>query len=649
MIIKRYAPLWAFLLMCASIGHSRAAEVLTPAQDGRLGTATHFGIHWAGWNADRLMPVIRQAGFGWIRDEIHWDNIEKSKGKYTIPDADMAWIKAAHQNNLKLILVLNSPPPRNIYADAYDSAAYAAFATAMAEQLKDYVDCFEILNEPYNFGFREYYGGTWNGNGNSPWLAKYVALCNKAAEAIKAVNPNVKVIGLGSVAPVNFRQLALGLSPAVDGIVDHPYSYRSVPEIIPYPATPGILNRDGIATADELGTFASTIRMFREQSARYKGPKEVWLTEWGFPTYQPAKPQQYAGLTPNAQAKYIQRRIVEGLGLGVDVSIQYDFKNDGVSIREPEHNFGLIDSEFRPKPAYAAVQRAITIMRPWKATKWGEVDVFPAADRPDQWPIVWDGSKIAAPGSIMSYQFTNSQGTSAVAIWSAERADGDYSPRVANIDITTTAAVSNIQMTDMWTGQTRDIPFSTNGKRLQLKDLTIPDAPVLLVLSGSGASAALNASAATTEDQFAKGLAWNFIEGSEFPGAKGSFQVVNQNGKEVGKLIYDFTGGGEYVAANANVTIPETAKELSVKVKGAESLRVLVRLVDSTEQTHQFNIVYSQAGEYQTVRIDLKGNSQQSWSGANDRKIHLPVKQLWLGVDKVKTPGSVEFSHLQWE
>jgi len=113
------------------------------------------------------------------------------------------------------------------------------------------------------------------------------------------------VIALGSVAPVNLRQLAMGISPAVDGLVDHPYSPHTVPEIVPWASTPSLVKRDGIASADEQGTFASQIRLYREQSAKHHGPGEIWLTEFGYTTFQPAKPGEfYSGFTPSAQAKW---------------------------------------------------------------------------------------------------------------------------------------------------------------------------------------------------------------------------------------------------------------------------------------------------------------------------------------------------------
>lgn len=467
------------LFMPSAARAQNAAEI-----DSRFGVCTHFQHGWEGWNHEKILPMIAKAGIGWVRDDLYWGKIETVKGQYKIPEKQLLWIRAAHQHGLKLILVLNGG--NKLYENPYDIEGYSAFAAEMARQLKDDVDCLEILNEPHNFGFTKHYGGTWNGmesNGQvSPWVGHYVTLLNKSAEAIKAANPKMKVVGLGSVAPVNFRQLAMGISPAVDGITDHPYSPRSVPELVPYAASDGILKRDGIATADERGSFSSQMQMYRALSDKHKGPREIWLTEWGFSTYQPVAPKLFAGYTESAQAKYIQRRMMECLGLGIEVSFLYDFKNDGRDRRDAEHNFGLVDMALKPKPSFFAVQRLIQIMRPWKASKWATVNAFAKADRPDTWPIVWDRSKIASPGTILTYQFSNDQGKHALAIWSSERADGDLSPRVADLEIETSATVSSIKQMNLMTGETTTIKAKKDAGAIMLEDMTVPDFPVLLIM-----------------------------------------------------------------------------------------------------------------------------------------------------------------------
>lgn len=453
-------------------------------RDARLGVATHFE---QGWDHEKIIPLIVQSGLGWIRDELYWPQVEKVKGVYLVPDKELRWIKAVHSHGLKLILVLNGG--NGLYADRYDPAACARFAAEMARQLKDDADCFEVLNEPHNFGYTKYYGGTWNGveaDGKvSAWVGRYVTLLNTCAAAVKDGNPTMKVIGLGSVTPVNYRQIEIGLSPAVDGIVDHPYSFQTVPEIIPFGSSAGLIKRDGVVVADARGTFASFIRGYRAQSEKHHGPKEIWLTEWGYSTFQPRTPGLYAGFTENAQAKYIVRGFLQHLGLGVDVSILYDFKDDGTNRHELQHHFGLVDFALHAKPAYEAVCLLTQATAELHVDKSVEVNVVPTSDRADPNPVATDPAigKQSAPGTIPTYAFRDAAGRAVVAIWSAERADGDMAPRMADVKIRTGRPVSRITVLDLLTGKSGEATFKqAPGGAARLDAMTVPDSPILLTL-----------------------------------------------------------------------------------------------------------------------------------------------------------------------
>lgn len=455
--------------------------LMTQSND-KMGTCTHFS---QGWDHQQILPLIQSAGLGWIRDDLQWKDIELKKGQYNIPQKTMLWINAVHEHNLKLILILNGGNP--IYKNPYDADAFAAFAAAMARQLKDKADALEILNEPANFGYTKYYGGHWNGIDSAgrteAWVGNYVVLLNKAASAIKAVNKKIKVLGLGSVAPVNFRQLEMGISADVDGLTDHPYSYRTVPEIIPYSSAAAIVKRDGIATADSHGTICSQLEMYRSLSAKHKGPKEIWLTEFGYSNFQPAKKSLFAGFTPTAQAKYLQRRFMEGIGLGIDRMIQYDFKDDGDDPYEAEHHFGLTDKQLNLKPSYFAIKRLAEATRDLVVANDLKVEVFPVADRPDAYPIQWDKAVLAAPGTIPVYTFKNESGKRIIAIWSAERANGDFSPRLAEICIDLPPArLKEIQALDLMSGEKYKVAFKEKEGKISVERLTIEDYPILLYL-----------------------------------------------------------------------------------------------------------------------------------------------------------------------
>jgi hypothetical protein len=320
-----------------------------PIRDDRVGICTHFSQNWP---VGQIMPLIARSGAGWIRDDLNWADLEPTPGNYQIPSKAKSWIRAARQMGLKIDLILAYGNPA--YADHYDTDAYAKAAGWLARKLANDVQAIEILNEPNNFGFRDTYGGQWNGNepngSVSPYLQKYVQLLNAAAKAIKLANPRMTVIGLGTPAPASFRMIALGLAPQVDGLTDHPYGGAAgqLPELIPYAATPDILQRDGIATADARGTLASQVSMFRAQARKWGATEKLWHTEWGYETGQPkpGKPR----VSEETQAVYILRRLLESEAIGVEHTFIYDFKDDG-------ETFGLVKNGRSPKRSYFALQR----------------------------------------------------------------------------------------------------------------------------------------------------------------------------------------------------------------------------------------------------------------------------------------------------
>lgn len=672
------APLALFVTLIGALPMAEPSAAIGQtkfAGDPRLGVCTHFS---QGWDYARLMPLVEKAGLGWIRDDVGWESIESKKGTYHVPESTMAWIRSAHENRVRVLAILNGG--NRLYADRYDPEAYARCAAWMAKNLAGDIDGIEILNEPNNFGFSKYYGGQHDGEGDSPWVAKYVALMNAAATAIKAANPKMPVIGLGAGAPVSYKQLALGVSPAVDALADHPYSNHSPPEWVPGNAMDQ-MKHFGFATTDERGTFASLVRGFQEQSAKHHGPRQIWLTEWGYSTFQPLTADQFSGFTESAQAKYILRRFAECLGLGVEASFIYDFRDDGGNDTASEHNaearWGLVRSDGRPKPSFVAVANFSKTMSGYRAaaaSEVGAVNVFPAASWPEQAPI-------------LVYRFVDPQNRPAALIWATDRAGGDLQPRVADVELVWPKDVREIEAVDTMTGAVEAVPTKRSGRRMIADAMTIRDYPVLLrerrtnaaVVaetgspttgshnSGPQADGSQNSKSQNSESQngesqksesqisgdrdlnlFDKRVHWTFFNGQEFPGATGSFALASDGGKKIGILDYDFTKGGNYVSAETEVAIADSSAELRFGMRADRSMRLSVRLIDHSGQCHQFAKAFSDAGGWETIRVALDRPAAEHWGGANDGKLHFPVEKICLCVNRPtgkNASGKAEFAN----
>jgi hypothetical protein len=478
---KKIILLFAVLYLGAGIALKAEDDSV---RNPNFGVCTHFAQKRPGlshWVPEVLMPQIGQAGFGWIRDEILWREVETEKGVYQIPEKTRRWIDAAAKENLKVVVCFNNG--NSLYDDPFDPDAFADAAAFVAQELKGEIAAIEILNEPFNYRYAKLNGGgNWNGlleDGSvSPWVAKYVELLNKSAEAIAAVDPEIPVIGLGSNAPVNFRQLSMGLSPAVTGITAHPYSHRSVPEIIPYANTEKYLERDGIVTADEQGTFVSQMDLFRETSLENGGPEDIWLTEWGYTTYREGNPERsklYSGFTEVAKAKYTLRRFMECLAIGVDKSFVYSFMDDGDNPFEPEDHFGLIDFKGNPKPVLAPVTRLMKVSADLVPD---ESLVATASAYSDRATLSADGD-LRTTGVIRCYGFRDASDKPVIAIWSTER-DGDLQVRSADVELPFDASITTVDVYDMMTGHMETLSGVHNENGLLFKKMPVPDYPILI-------------------------------------------------------------------------------------------------------------------------------------------------------------------------
>lgn len=137
-------------------------------------------------------------------------------------------------------------------------------------------------------------------------------------------------------------------------------------------------------------------------------------------------------------------------------------------------------------------------------------------------------------------------------------------------------------------------------------------------------------------------MAWRFVGGEEFPGAKGSLErdtsVAHAGGASL-RLDADFAGGGAYVGVwrekmpdlgNANLS------EIRLWVRSENVTTLGVRIVDQSDQCHQSKgPTIAADGEWHEVVLrlgDLVGG--EYWGGANDGKWHGPAKGLGLNIGK---------------
>ncbi|GAB5494275.1 MAG: hypothetical protein Phog2KO_44900 [Phototrophicaceae bacterium] len=164
--------------------------------------------------------MIQTAGFGWIRQEFPWEDIEvDGRGEFTdtredydgddIPDTISAWDKydnivaLVQEHDLDMIVRLSNPPawsrennPETLggaLAPPDDYQDFVNYAVAVAERYQGQINYYQVWNEPNIYP-------EWGETFVNP--ADYTRLLCMTYDALKAVDPNIVVIS-GTIAPTD--------------------------------------------------------------------------------------------------------------------------------------------------------------------------------------------------------------------------------------------------------------------------------------------------------------------------------------------------------------------------------------------------------------------------------------------------------------
>ncbi len=138
-------------------------------------------------------------------------------------------------------------------------------------------------------------------------------------------------------------------------------------------------------------------------------------------------------------------------------------------------------------------------------------------------------------------------------------------------------------------------------------------------------------------DDCADASIWSANLGWEFPGAHGDTRgAADPTAGRCLALHYDFSGGGNYVAAMRSIAVGQ-ATEVSFEVRQVGQNGGFVRLRDASGQEHATNFPIQGAG-WQRVTLRLTPEVFGGhWSGRNDGKFHFPLDTILIGVSKGPT------------
>lgn len=264
----------------------------------------HYGINafLFGTDKDRVLALTSIAGFNWIRQQIHWRDLEGERGQFVWKPLDQI-VSAARTRDMQLLLsVVRSPSwATSNGPDGLpdDPATLAHFLQQVATRYRGRVTAYQIWNEP-NLAHE---------NGGKPATpAAYLATLQAAYQAIKAADPCALVVSASLAATSN-------PDPAV-ATDDLPFfetlytlnngAFLQSADIVgvhtgagPYSPT-STWSPD---TPEQSPHYFRHIERTHEMMLRHNDPRQVWLTEYGWTvtTAQGAAPP----VTEQQQSTYL--------------------------------------------------------------------------------------------------------------------------------------------------------------------------------------------------------------------------------------------------------------------------------------------------------------------------------------------------------
>ena len=340
--------------------------------------ALEFGVaaHLFYTNRDAPLAAARDAGFGWIRQQIHWQDQEGPAGSYPWGELDNI-VDAVNAYGLKLLIsIVRSPSFYTADGMPRDPSSLGNFVAALAEHYKGRVHAIEIWNEQ-NLAYEN------GGHVSTQDAGHYVELLKEAYTRIKAVDPSIYVIaGPPSSTAVNSPGVAIAdmryyraMYSYQNGIIRnyfdaqavHPGGSANPPDTL-WPDNPS--QAQGWTT-DPTFYFrhVEDVRALMEQYGM--GDHQIWITEYGWATHNTTPGFEFGNqVSDQQQADYIvgamRRTKTQYPWVGNMFLWNLNFgplkAQDGDPLHE-QASFSILDGNYNPRPSYLAIQRYLAELR----------------------------------------------------------------------------------------------------------------------------------------------------------------------------------------------------------------------------------------------------------------------------------------------
>jgi hypothetical protein len=347
--LRRSATVFA-LAATALAGLVATLTLSAPAASGSVQTpavGVQFHATWSSYTDAQRIEVLDKmaaAGVKWVRIDLGWASMQDTRGVYSQWYVDLVdrTVDAARARGIHVLGMFWMTPGwanggAGAIAPPTSSADYATALGWAAKHWQGRIDAWEIWNEPNTTGF-------WTGT-----TAEYVQLLKAAYPAVKANDPGALVV-LGGPSENDTSWLsaayAAGMRGSFDVMSTHPYMGMA-------DAAPEQPDDGSIWTISHVGAVHNLM------VANGDGSKPIWFTEFGWSSHDnwAGVENWNRGVTAQQQADYFVRAVkyVAGNYPYVTNVFWYEERNNASGNVQLD-NYGLLNRDLTPKPAYTAIK-----------------------------------------------------------------------------------------------------------------------------------------------------------------------------------------------------------------------------------------------------------------------------------------------------
>jgi hypothetical protein len=307
----------------------------------------------AGMSSPKIASLIAQSKPGWIRLFLVWSDFEPAQGSYS-PGWMALYQKfiASLPASVKIdIDVVGAPAWANggstaVNAPPTNASDYAGFLNYIVNAFHGRVTSWEIWNEEDSSGW-------WSGT-----PGQYADLLKQAYPAIKSADPNAIVI-MGANDPTFLQEMyAAGAKGSFDAVAVHTDTACDItsPYVYEYNQNTTIVNQY---------FFLGFTQVHALMVANGDGNLPIYMTEIGWSSTNAQcttgawAGQKAAGVSEATQALFLQQAyhcLAQPQYSYVKAAMWFSMYNNA-SDSAPLDNYGLLNADFSPKPAWNAFEQ----------------------------------------------------------------------------------------------------------------------------------------------------------------------------------------------------------------------------------------------------------------------------------------------------